>query len=210
MSDYFITSPKPCSSKQINHKKLFKRLSLFFSLIFSTVMIVLLIWYAVHPSKPQFSLQDAVIYQMNLSSEHLLTSAMQVTLVSKNPNQRIGIYYDKLGAYASYKGQQITMQSFFPPFYQGHEDVNVLSSWLAGNLVPVSPSFAYDMGTDQPAGGFLLNVKLAGRVRWKVATWTSGHYNLEVKCEAFMAYTKYSASGSPVSLMPGSQCHSSV
>ncbi|CAN6480512.1 unnamed protein product [Victoria cruziana] len=207
MSNYLIRSPKPCSSKQLNHGKLFKTLTVCISVIVSIVMIIILVLYTLHPSKPKFSLQEADIYKMNLSSNHLLSSVMQVTVVAKNPNQRVGIYYDNLGAYVVYKGQQITVHSSFPPFYQGHDDVNVLSSWMSGNSIPVSPSFSEDMGIDQSAGKLQMNVKLTGRVRWKVCTWASGHHSLEVDCHAFLAYNPNNVSDRYASLIPGSECH---
>ncbi|KAF3779243.1 YLS9 protein [Nymphaea thermarum] len=195
MSNYLIRSPKPCSSKQINHGKLFKKATLFISVIVSIVMIIVIVLFTLHPSKTKFSLQEADIYKMNLSSNYLLSSVMQVTVVAKNPNQRVGIYYDNLEAYVVYRGQPITVHSSFAPFYQGHDGVNVLSSWMSGNSIPVSPSFGDDISIDRSAGKLQMNVKLTGRVRWKVCTWASGHHSLEVDCDAFLAYNANNVSG---------------
>ncbi|WOL00309.1 hypothetical protein Cni_G09022 [Canna indica] len=75
-----------------------------------------------------------------------------------NPNSRISIYYDQLCTYAAYKGQQITNDVVLLPFYQGHQDVNVLSTTLSGTAMPVAPSFGYEVGRDQTARKMYLNL----------------------------------------------------
>lgn len=86
------------------------------------IVTVLIIWLALRPHKPRFVLQDATVYDFNVSSyPSLLTSTFQVTVVCRNPNARIAIYYDKLAAYASYRDQQITLRTRIPPSYQVRE-----------------------------------------------------------------------------------------
>ncbi|KAG0474933.1 hypothetical protein HPP92_014619 [Vanilla planifolia] len=106
-----------------------KLLSAASTLIFTILLLSLLIWIILRPSKPEFSLRDAAIYDLSLSSyplARLLNSTIQATIVSKNPNARVGVYYDRLRACAVYKGQQITADASLPPFYQGHGDINLL------------------------------------------------------------------------------------
>ncbi|WOL17720.1 hypothetical protein Cni_G26513 [Canna indica] len=40
---------------------------------------------------------------------------------------------------------------------------------------------------DEGAGYVLLYVRVDGRLRWKVGTWVSGHYHIEVNCPALFA-----------------------
>ncbi|KAF6136243.1 hypothetical protein GIB67_001652 [Kingdonia uniflora] len=161
-----------------------------------------------HPTKPEFYLKEANIYQLNLSGPRLLNSSIQITLFSKNPNQRLGVFYDQLQAYASYKGQQITLDSSLPPFYQGHEETNVITASLIGSEVPVSPSFGYEVIRDQTAGTLAVSLKLNGRLRWKVGTWVSGRYRLNISCVIIMDFPKV-VSG-PLSLKKGTKCSTSV
>ncbi|URD84308.1 hypothetical protein MUK42_08460, partial [Musa troglodytarum] len=39
---------------------------------------------------------------------------------------------------------------------------------------------------DENAGYILLYVRVGGRLRWKVGTWISGHYHLQVNCPVFL------------------------
>ncbi|KAK9293093.1 hypothetical protein L1049_021078 [Liquidambar formosana] len=210
MSQIDIKSPKHCAKHGLNINKLYKKLFYIFStFFFSLLSLIILIWLILHPTKPKFSLKEADIYQLNLSGSHLLNSSIQITLLSKNPNQKVGIYYDELHAYASYKGQQITVDTSLPPFYQGHEDSNLLTASLVGTGLPVAASFGYEVGRDQTAGKLVLNLKVDGRLRWKVGTWVSGRYRLNVNCVSVMDFGPTVPSG-PLSSKQGTQCSTSV
>jgi hypothetical protein len=188
MSIITIKSPQHCETKQIlierNYKKIFFAFSSFFTII---LLLILLIYFILKPTKPQFSLQELDIYQLNLSGP-ILNSSIQLTLLSKNPNQKISIYYDEFQVYASYKNQQITSDSFVPPFYQGQQESNLLSSSLIGNGLPVAPSISYELGHDQNSGRLSLNLKANGKLRWKIGTWVSGHYRFNVNCVSVVAF----------------------
>ncbi|KAE8720596.1 Serine/arginine-rich-splicing factor SR34 [Hibiscus syriacus] len=76
----------------------------------------------------------------------------QLTFLSNNPNKRVGVYYDDLQAYALYQGQQITVDTPIPPFYQENEESNLLTAVLQGNGFPVARGFGYEVGRDRSAG----------------------------------------------------------
>ncbi|KAM7463615.1 hypothetical protein LguiA_031736 [Lonicera macranthoides] len=210
MSQIHAKSPQHCAKQKYNIDKLYKKLFYTFStFLLSLLSLILLIWFILHPTKPEFALKEADIYQLNLSGSHLLNSSVQFTLLSKNPNQKVGIYYEELQVYASYKGQQITVDTSLPPFYQGHQDSNLLSASLIGNALPVAPSFGYEVGRDQTSGQLALSLKVNGRIRWKVGTWVSGRYRLNVNCIAIMPFGPTIPSG-PLSSKQGTQCSTTV
>ncbi|KAH7538324.1 NDR1/HIN1-like protein 26 [Ziziphus jujuba] len=210
MSQFYTKSPKHCGKQGFNVDKLYKKLFFGFSVLLTSILaLIFLIWLILHPSKPQFSLKEVDIYQLNLSGSHLLNSSIQLTLLSKNPNQKVGIYYDDLQVYAAYKGQQITMYSSLPPFYQGHQDSNLLTASLVGSGLPVAPSFGYEVGRDQTAGRLVLNLRVNGRIRWKVGTWVSGRYRLNVNCVAVMAFGPTIPTG-PLISRQGTECSTSI
>ena len=113
---------------------------------------------------------------------------MQVTLSAQNPNDRVGIYFQKLEVYASYRSQQISATSALPNTYQGHNDITVWSPFLYGKDVPVSPFLLNALEQDQHAGGVLVNVKVNGRIKWKVGSWVSGRYHINVNCPAYIRF----------------------
>ncbi|KAJ6764646.1 NDR1/HIN1-LIKE PROTEIN 26 [Salix koriyanagi] len=210
MSLVSIESPKHCAKKGLNVHKLSKKLFFAFSAFFTTLLsLILIIWLILRPTKPEFSLKETDIYQLSLSGSNLLNSSIQLTLLSKNPNQKVGIYYDELQVYAAYKGQQITVDSPLPPFYQGHQDSNLLTASLVGAGLPVAPSFNYEVGRDQTAGKLVLNLRVNGRIRWKVGTWVSGRYRINVSCLAVLALGSTLPTG-PLRSTQGTACSTAV
>ncbi|XP_052177062.1 NDR1/HIN1-like protein 1 [Diospyros lotus] len=155
---------------------------------FILLVVILIIWAILQPKKPRFVLQDATVYAFNVSGGTFLTSNFQVTIASRNPNDKIGIYYDRLDVYATYHSQQITLYTRIPSVYQGHKDVNVWSPFVSGNNVPVAPYNGMALGQDQADGQVMITIKMDGRVRFKVNTFVSGRYHLYVKCPAIITF----------------------
>ncbi|KAK4773607.1 hypothetical protein SAY87_028626 [Trapa incisa] len=193
--------------RQALHRRIFTFIIGFLVLILLTIFIVFLI---LRPSKPSFILQDATVYEFNASSSlpvaaaaspdpSFLNSNIQTTVSSRNPNDRIGIYYDQLDAYASYRGQQVTLPVLLPESYQGHKEVIEWSPFLLGRSVPLPPYTGDALAQDLNEGMVLLNVKIDGRVKWKVGTWISGSYHLHVNYPALLML-KTSAAGPGLSM----------
>lgn len=186
-------SEKDCGHSHDDRKKLV-RLILYAvgGLIIVVLLIIFLFWAITRPSKPSFILQDATLYAFNLSTgpspPNALTTNLQVTITTRNPNDQIGIYYQKADVYASYRNQQISLATLLPATYQGHKDVIVWSPFLYGNSVPVSPFVAESLGQDLNAGMVMVNIKVDGRIKWKVGTWISGRYHLHVNCPAYITF----------------------
>ncbi|XP_059628929.1 NDR1/HIN1-like protein 26 [Cornus florida] len=210
MSQILANSPKHCAKQGLNIDKHYKKLLYAFSTVLLSILsLVFLIWLILHPTKPEFSLKDVDVYQLNISGPHLLNSSIQFTLLSKNPNKKVGVYYDELRVFATYKDQQITSDTSLPPFYQGHEDSNLLTASLVGGGLPVASSFGYEMGRDQTAGKMALSMKMNGKLRWKVGTWVSGRYRININCIAIMPFGRGMAFG-PLSSKQGYECSTVV
>ncbi|KAK9985958.1 hypothetical protein SO802_030909 [Lithocarpus litseifolius] len=180
---------KDCGNHDKDRRRRFQRVCACL-LIFNFILLltILLVWAILQPTKPKFILQDATVYAFNITSPNLLTSSFQVTLSSRNPNDRIGVYYDKLDVYAVYRNQQITLRTQIPPTYQGHKDINVWSPYIFGNSVPVSPYNAESLSQDQSSGTVMLLIKADGRVRWKVGSFITGRYHFYVRCPAYITF----------------------
>ncbi|KAM3374291.1 NDR1/HIN1-like protein 1 [Capsicum galapagoense] len=180
-------SAKDCGHHDEERRKLHRRLfAALLGFVILILFIILLIFLKLRPTKPHFVLQDATIYSFNISSPNFLTTNFQITLASRNPNDKIGIYYDKLDVYATYRGQQITLPTLIPQTYQGHKDFTIWSPFVYGNSVPIAPYLTESLNQDQMAGTVLINVKVDGSVRWKVGTFVSGKYHLNVNCPAYV------------------------
>ncbi|XP_020599207.1 NDR1/HIN1-like protein 1 [Phalaenopsis equestris] len=203
MSIYSTTSPKHCAAKQtipLHHLKTLNKKLLFTlsSLLLSLTFLSLLFFLILHPSKPRFHLHDTALYDLTLTSPpspRLLNSTIQATIVSNNPNTHSGVYYDRLRAYAVYKGQQITAEAELPPFYQGNGDTNLLSASLVGAGMPMATGLGDEVVRDRMNGKMVLSVRLDGEMRWKVGSWVSRRYRFDVDCVAVIRYGVAAAGG---------------
>jgi hypothetical protein len=104
--------------------------------------------------------------------------------VSRNPNERVGVYYKTLDAFTTYRDEAVTVPVSMPAVYQGHRDASVWSPVMSGDAVPL-PQYAADaMRQDIAAGYVLLHVRVDGRVKWKV-----------VNCPALLAASGSAGAG---------------
>ncbi|CAJ1979108.1 unnamed protein product [Sphenostylis stenocarpa] len=184
-------SPKDCGHHESSHRRLLRLiLTGAAAFIVLVLVVIFLIWVILRPTKPRFTLQDATLYTFNLSSPipNTLSLTMQVTLSAHNPNARIGVYYHALRLHASYHSQQISLSTALPDTYQGHRDFTVWSPFLYGIAVPVAPFVLTSLQQDHDAGTVMVNVKVNGRVKWKVGTWVSGRYHIYVNCPAYISF----------------------
>ncbi|CAL0332153.1 unnamed protein product [Lupinus luteus] len=193
---------KYCGHHDEERRQLLRRIFAgIITFIILILLLIFLIWIILQPTKPHFIIQNLTVYNFNLSTTtttintepsfsspipNTLSTTVQATISSFNPNARVGIYYQKLGVYASYRGQQISSYTMVPVTYQGHREATVWSPFLYGDTVPVSPYVLSSLQQDQVAGGILVNVKINGRVKWKVGTWVSGRYHIDVNCPAYI------------------------
>ncbi|KAL6533385.1 hypothetical protein OROMI_027497 [Orobanche minor] len=211
MSQIHERSPKHCGNKQsIKPHKFNKKIFIYLSsLLFSLLSLIFLVWLILHPKKPRFSLDQAVVTQLDLSGPlPLLNSSIQLTLHSNNPNTKVGIHYDDLMMYASYEGEKITRETSVPPFYQEHGETNSISASLVGFQQPVGPSFSYEVRRDEGIGELVFSFKVNGRLRWKVGSWVSKRYRFGVNCVSVMPFGPIP---SPLlSSRQGSQCSTTL
>ncbi|KAG2674350.1 hypothetical protein I3843_13G114800 [Carya illinoinensis] len=154
------------------------------------LFIIFLVWVILQPTKPRFILQDATVYAFNVSASppFAISTSMQITVASRNRMDRVGIYYQKVDIYATYRSQQITLRTLLPPTYQGHKEATVWSPFLCGNSVPMWPGLMDALQQDQNMGSVLFKIKIDGNIKWKVGTWFSGTYHLHVNCPAFIKF----------------------
>ncbi|KAJ4950536.1 hypothetical protein NE237_027368 [Protea cynaroides] len=150
----------------------------------------LIVWLVYRPHKPRFSVVGAAIYDLNISSPPIISTTMQFTIVTRNPNRRVSIYYDRLSAFVSYRNQEITLQAVLPPLFHERHSTVALSPILGGGTVPVSMEVMNGLVTDEAYGVVGLRLVLLGRLRWKAGPFRSGHYGVYVKCDMLVGLKK--------------------
>ncbi|OAY48930.1 NDR1/HIN1-like protein 1 [Manihot esculenta] len=149
-------------------------------------LTILILWLVYRPHKPQFTVAGAAVYILNTTSLPFISTSMQFTLVTRNPNKRVAITYDKLSAYVSYRNQAITPPVVLPPLYHETKSTVALSPVLGGAGVPVSVEVANGLMMDQSYGVVPLRVVLLGRLKYKAGSIWTGRYGVYVKCDIWV------------------------
>ncbi|KAL6856980.1 hypothetical protein ACP4OV_018362 [Aristida adscensionis] len=150
------------------------------------LLVVLIVWLVLRPSKPRFYLNDVTVVCLNVSGSGYLAVTLQATVAARNPNERVGIYYDRADMFAEYRGARVTVPTALPAAYQGHLDASVWSPFLSAAGVPLPPYLAAALAQDETAGYLLVTVRVDGWIRWKAGAIITGPYHLRVRCPALL------------------------
>ncbi|XAR62913.1 hypothetical protein NMG60_11022651 [Bertholletia excelsa] len=159
----------------------------------------LTVWLVYRPQKPRYEVVGVAVFNLNNTSPPLLSVTLQFSIVTRNPNKRVSIFYDHLSAFVTYHNQMITQPVSLPPFFHEKYSTVELSPILGGSgaVVPVSPDVSYGLGMDVAYGVVGLSVVLLGKLRWKAGAITTARYGLYVKCDVMLRLTKGSAGEVP-------------
>ncbi|GLT79839.1 hypothetical protein SLA2020_513120 [Shorea laevis] len=150
----------------------------------------LTVWLIYRPHKPRFTVVGAAIYDLNFSSPPFISTSMQFTIFTRNPNKRVSIFYDRLTAYVSYRNQQITLPVDLPPLFHETKSTVALSPVLGGFGVPVSAEVVNGLRMDEAYGVVALKVVLLGRLRWKAGAIRTAKYGVYVRCNVLVGLKK--------------------
>ncbi|XP_039007530.1 NDR1/HIN1-like protein 12 [Hibiscus syriacus] len=150
----------------------------------------LTLWLIYRPHKPRFTVVSAAIYQLNATSQPFISTSMQFTIVTRNPNRRVSILYDKLQAYVLYKNQQITPPLDLPPLFHETKTTVAFSPVLGSATVPASVEVVNGLMMDETYGVVAMRVVVLGKLRWKAGAIKTVKYDVYVKCDVWVGLKK--------------------
>ncbi|KAL8098140.1 NDR1/HIN1-like protein 12 [Apium graveolens] len=161
-------------------------------LLVLVAVIALILWLIYRPHKPKFNVVSAAVFNLSTSTPPFISTTMQFTVVTRNPNDRASIYYDRLSAFVTYKNQMITPHLTLPPLHQRKDSTVLMSPILGGVAVPVSLDVANDILMDMEGYGLVqLRLVLQGRIKYKAAGGIkTSHYDLYVSCDMLLGLKK--------------------
>ncbi|KAJ4777028.1 hypothetical protein LUZ62_061285 [Rhynchospora pubera] len=169
----------------------------------------IVVYFVYRPSKPHFSVARLSVFALtnNVSSQYpnLLCTSMQFTFVLNNPNDRVGIFYDRLSVYVYYHNEPITPPAALPPIFQEPAGTVALSPVVGAPSVPVSGDALTQLTADRAYGVVGLKVVVLGRVRFKSGPFKSGWSMLYVRCDLAVGLKK-GGTGTAVPLLSEAKC----
>ncbi|KAK6141095.1 hypothetical protein DH2020_025150 [Rehmannia glutinosa] len=144
----------------------------------------LILWLVYRPHKPKFRVVSAAVYELNVTSPNLISTTMQFTVVTRNPNRRVSFSYDHFSAIVSYRNQAITPPVVLPPLFHETKSTVALSPVLGGITVPVAAELVNQLVMEEDYNGVVgLRLVLTGRMRYKAGAIKSRRYGVYVRCD---------------------------
>ncbi|XP_059428289.1 NDR1/HIN1-like protein 10 [Corylus avellana] len=163
-----------------------------FQLIGSVAVVaglaVLVFWLIFHPSRVKFHVTDAsLITQFNFTTtttnNNMLYYNLYLNVTIRNPNEKIGIYYDRIEANAFYVGQRFSTEAL-APFYQGHKNTTVLSPAFKGQqLVLLGSNELSVLDSEKSLGVFDIHVKFYLWIRFRLGNVNTCRIKPNINCD---------------------------
>ncbi|KAK9285607.1 hypothetical protein L1049_024802 [Liquidambar formosana] len=133
------------------------------------------------PKLPKYSIDSLRITQFNLSNDNSLNATLDVAITARNPNKKIGIYYES-GSQITvwYTGTQLC-QGSLPKFYQGHRNTTILNVPLTGQTQNATGLLS-TLQAQQQTGSIPLNLRVNVPVRIKLGKLKLMKVKFRVRC----------------------------
>ncbi|KAK2982085.1 hypothetical protein RJ640_003210 [Escallonia rubra] len=162
--------------------------NLIFQILFTIAVIigavVLVIWLIFRPSNVKFHVTDTTLTQFDFSTaNNTLYYNLALNMSIRNPNKRIGIYYDSIEARAFYNGQRFAATPL-DKFYQGHKKTNNLTAEFKGqNVVTLGSKEVSNYDEDKGSRVYGIDLKLYLKIRLKFGWIKTTKFKPKIKCD---------------------------
>ncbi|KAE8690295.1 Protein YLS9 [Hibiscus syriacus] len=158
-----------------------------FNIIITAVVIiglaVLIFWLLFRPNRVKFHVTDVQLTEFNLTANNTLHYNLVVNMTVRNPNRRIGIYYDRIEARAYFEDQRFSTKTL-TPFYQGHKNTSFLNPVLVGQqFVRLGAKETSKLNDERRDGVYSIDVKLYLRIRFKLGRIKTGRFKPRISCD---------------------------
>ncbi|KAF5473490.1 hypothetical protein F2P56_010098 [Juglans regia] len=158
-------------------------LSVVISVVVTLGLAILIFWLIFRPNNIKFHVTDASLTQFNFTADNTLQYNLALNITVRNPNKKIGVYYELISVRAHYEDQRFDSVNL-TPFYQGHKNTSVLSPVFVGQqLVLLGADELSKFNAEKNAGVYSIDVKLYLRIKFKVGKIKTWRFKPKVKCD---------------------------
>ncbi|KAL2499109.1 NDR1/HIN1-like 25 [Abeliophyllum distichum] len=172
---------KPPPRRSCCRKCLCWTISLLILQILILGILAAIIYFVFQPKIPKYSVDAMSITQFNLGNDNSLSATFNVNITARNPNKKIGIYYEG-GSHLSvwYTGTKLCEGSL-PKFYQGHRNTTLLNLTLTGKTQDAN-GLLQSLQAQQQAGNIPLRLRGKVPVRIKLGKLKLMKWKFLVRC----------------------------
>ncbi|OVA07411.1 Late embryogenesis abundant protein [Macleaya cordata] len=154
-----------------------------FLLLLIIIGITAGILYAVfRPKLPDYSIDRLRITDFQLNTDSSLYARFAVSIIAKNPNKKIGIYYEDGSNLSVWYTKTKLCEGSLPKFYQGHRNTTVMDVALTGQTKNGSELLT-TLLAQQQTGSIPLNVRVKVPVKVKLGKLKLWKVKFLVKCK---------------------------
>ncbi|KAG7030716.1 NDR1/HIN1-like protein 6, partial [Cucurbita argyrosperma subsp. argyrosperma] len=129
--------------------------------------VVGILYLVFKPKIPTYSINSLTISDLRLNVDMSLYARFDVKITAYNPNEKIGIYYEKGGVLSVWYTDKKLCQGSLPVFYHGHRNRTALDVDLMGRTVKGNTLMAA-LAEQQRTGRIPLQLRAAAPVAVKL------------------------------------------
>ncbi|CAN8272732.1 unnamed protein product [Cochlearia groenlandica] len=157
-------------------------LLILFLLIVIFGAIVGILYLVFKPKLPVYNIDRLQLNRFTLNQDSSLSTAFNVTITAKNPNEKIGIYYEVGSKISVFYMQTRLSNGSLPKFYQGHENTTIIIVEMNGYTQNATDLITKLQEQQQLTGSIPLRIRVNQPVRIKLGKLKLMEVKFLVKC----------------------------
>ncbi|XP_042505295.1 NDR1/HIN1-like protein 6 [Macadamia integrifolia] len=141
-------------------------ISLLILLVIIIAATIGILYIVFQPKIPSYSIDHLRITQFMINTDMSLSAKFIIRLTARNPNKKIGIYYEDGSNISAWYTSTKLCEGSLPKFYQGHKNTTVLDVELTGQI-PDGNTVVQALSQQQQTGSIplILNAKVPVRMK---------------------------------------------
>ncbi|KAJ3671387.1 hypothetical protein LUZ60_007466 [Juncus effusus] len=177
-------NPNPYYSSSRNALFLRRLLILCISFIIAVGAISMIIWLALRPHFPAFSISSASLSNLNVSNSNSLSMDLTLTLTAQNPNRKLSISYSTLSTDVSYQDETLA-QTTLSPFFQAKQNTTEINVRFVAVQEYISADVAKGIGSEKGKGNGSVHfqIRVYSWVVFNSGIWRTRRHMLRVLCD---------------------------
>ncbi|MQM22943.1 hypothetical protein Taro_056002 [Colocasia esculenta] len=170
-------------------------------------VLALVLWLVLRPNNINVHVNTASLTLFNLtapgSANNELAFDISTVVAVRNPNRKVGVYYDWLEVGVYYQDQRFSWATV-AAFYQGHKNTTTLRNSYVGRVaLYLNSAGVQDFEQQRRAGTFDVTLRLRGRARFGVGSIKTPRRDMKANCFMAIPYDPNRATGRTFS---GTKC----
>lgn len=153
-----------------------------FLLIVIVGAIVGILYLVFRPKFPDYNIDRLQLTRFQLNQDLSLSTAFNVTITAKNPNEKIGIYYEDGSKISVLYMQTRISNGSLPKFYQGHENNTIILVEMTGFTQNATSLMTTLQEQQRLTGSIPLRIRVTQPVRIKLGKLKLMKVRFLVRC----------------------------